>query len=147
QQLLERFSEYLREELPSGMIKCIDAKPLPVGGCSKDKEALYGRAASCKAKGYMLFALMDHTSGAIDRWLVGGMNWSEQKAADLLLSKLPPSTLVLGDGEYDVSRLHDLVASQDAALLTPAPPQGGGRGHHYQSEHRLNALALAQSAA
>ena len=147
QQLLERAFGHLREQLPSGMLKCIDAKPLPVGGCSKDSEARYGRAASCKAKGYKLFALMDWASGAIDRWIVGGMNWSEQKAADVLLSKLPESVAVIGDGEYDASRLHDLVAGQECALLTPAPPQGGGSGHHYQSPHRLNSLALAQSSA
>src|SRR4051812_4727620 len=43
--LLERTYNALREQLPCGMLKFIDAKPLPVGGCSKDTDALYGRAA------------------------------------------------------------------------------------------------------
>jgi len=84
QQLLERAMGQRREELSSGLLKFIDAKPLPVGGCSKDKDALYGRAASCNAKGYKLFALIDAVSGAIDQWLLGPMNGS-----DALLAPAP----------------------------------------------------------
>ena len=122
-----------------------NAKPLPVGGCSKDADALYGRAASCKAKGYKLFVLQDAAAGVADTWLLGPMSWSEQKAADVLLERLSGSALVIGDGEYDVSRLHDLAASHDSALLTPPPPDAKSTGHHYQSPHRKNGLALARS--
>jgi len=143
--VLERSYGQLRDQLPSGMLKYIDAKPLPVGGCSKDADALYGRAASCKAKGYKLFALLDAAAGVADTWLLGSMSWSEQKAADVLLARLGGPSLVIGDGEYDVSRLHDLAAVHDSALLTPAPPDAKSTGHHYQSPHRKNGLALARS--
>lgn len=72
-------------------------------------------------------------------------NWSEQKAADVLLERLSGSALVIGDGEYDVSRLHDLAASHDSGLLTPPPPEAKSTGHHYQSRHRKHGLALARS--
>lgn len=143
--VLQRSYGQLRDQLPSGMVKYIDAKPLPVGGCSKDADALYGRAASCKAKGYKLFVLQDAAAGVADTWLLGPMSWSEQKAADVLLERLSGPALVIGDGEYDVSRLHDLAASHDSALLTPPPPDAQSTGHHYQSPHRKNGLALARS--
>jgi hypothetical protein len=145
--LLERCSKALREELPSGMLKFIDAKPLPVGGCSKDFDADYGRAASCKARGYKLFAVCDAISGAIDDWILGPMNWSEQVAADKLLGRIGSDLVIVGDGEYDVSRLYDIAAGRESALLAPAPLDVKGTGHHYVSEHRKNGLALARSSA
>lgn len=145
--VLERSSLQLRDELPSGMLKFIDAKPLPIGGCTKDHEASYGRAASCKAKGYKIYALVDAVSGAIDTWLLGTMKFSEQYAADVLLGRMTGPALVVGDGEYDVSRLYDLAASKDAALLAPAPAKAKGLGHHYVSPHRKCGLALARSSA
>ena len=92
--VLERTYGQMRGQLPSGMLKYIDAKPLPVGGCTKDSDALYGRAASGKAKGYKLFALHDAAAGVADQWLLGAMNWSEQKVADLLLERLQGPALV-----------------------------------------------------
>ena len=35
----------------------IDGKPLAIGGCSKDRQAGYGRAAGTMAKGYKLHAV------------------------------------------------------------------------------------------
>jgi len=35
-----------------GLFWIIDGKPLPIGGCSKDRQAGYGRAAGGMAKGY-----------------------------------------------------------------------------------------------
>ena len=145
--VLERSYQALREELPSGMLKFIDAKPLPVGGCTKDHDALYGRAASCKARGYKLFCLCDGLSKAADDWLLGPMNWSEQKAADIFLSRITPGCVVVGDGEYDVSRLYDAAAARDSALLAPVPAKARGTGHHYLSPHRQTGLALARSTA
>jgi len=146
-QLLELAFGVLREELPSGMLKFIDAKPLPVGGCTKDRDALYGRAASCKAKGYKLFALVDAASSAIDHWLLGPMNWSEQKAAIILLERLSGPMVVVGDGEYDTSPLYDVAASREVAFLAPPPKAAKGTGHHYLSPHRANGMALARSSA
>jgi hypothetical protein len=146
-QLLELAFAELREQLPCGMLKFIDAKPLPVGGCSKDADAFYGRAASCKAKGYKLFALVDAVSGSIDHWVLGSMNWSEQKAAMVLLARVHGPMVVVGDGEYDTSPLYDLAASREVAFLAPPPKAAKGTGHHYLSPHRANGMALARSSA
>ena len=145
--LLERCYHAMREGLPSGMLKFIDGKPLTVGGCSKDADAGYGRAASCKARGYKLFVVTDAASRAADDWLLGPMNWSEQVAADTLLGRMAGDLVVVGDGEYDVSRLYDTAASRESALLAPGPLDAKGTGHHYVSPHRKNGLALARSSA
>jgi hypothetical protein len=145
QQLLELAFAHLRAQLPSGLVKFVDAKPLPVGGCTKDEDALYGRAASCKANGYKLYALVDHASGAIDQWLLGPMNWSEQHAAAIMFARLTAPAVIVGDGEYDSSRLYDIAASRESGLLAPPPPDCKGKGHRYQSPHRLDGLALGRS--
>jgi hypothetical protein len=49
-----------------GLFWMIDGKPLPIGGCSKDRQAGYGRAAGGKAKGYKL-----HTLAGADGPLAG----------------------------------------------------------------------------
>jgi hypothetical protein len=145
--VIERSYQRLREQLPQGLLKCIDAKPLPVGGCTKDSDALYGRAASCKAKGYKLFVLEDVAAGVPEAWLLGPMNQSEQRTGDLLLDRMPDPGLILGDGEYDVNRLYDHAAAREAALLAPAPQEVLSTGHHYQSAHRRIGLAAARSSA
>jgi hypothetical protein len=144
-QLLERAFGALREQLPSALLKFIDAKPLPVGGCSKDHDALYGRAAGGKAKGYKLYAIVDAACGAVDQWVLGSMNWSEQKAALLLLDRMTSSHVIVGDGEYDTTPLYDHAAAKDCAWLAPAPKKAHGHGHRYISPHRKAGLALAQS--
>jgi Transposase DDE domain len=143
QQLLERAFGSLRDQLPSGLLKFIDAKPLPVGGCSKDLDALYGRAAGTKAKGYKLYSIIDAVCGAVDQWLVGPMNWSEQKAALILLEREIGPAVIIGDGEYDTTPLYDLAASRDLGFLAPPPKKAKGTGHRYISPHRLNGLSMS----
>jgi len=144
-QLLERAFGAWRAQLPSEILKFIDAKPLPVGGCSKDADARYGRAAGGQAKGYKLYAIVDAACGAVDQWVLGAMNWSEQKAAMILLDRMTSSHVIVGDGEYDTTPLYDHAASKDCAWLAPAPKKAQGHGHRYISPHRKAGLALAQS--
>ena len=40
-----------------GLFWVIDGKPLPIGGCSKDRQAGYGKAAGGMAKGYQLLGV------------------------------------------------------------------------------------------
>ena len=42
QQFLERAFAQLREQLPTGILKFIDAKPLPVGGCTNATSSAEG---------------------------------------------------------------------------------------------------------
>jgi hypothetical protein len=39
------------------LLAVLDGKPLPIGGCTKDPDARYGRAAGTMAKGYKLHAV------------------------------------------------------------------------------------------
>jgi len=41
----------------TGTLLVVDGKPLTVGGCSKDRDATWGRAAGGLAKGYKLHAV------------------------------------------------------------------------------------------
>jgi hypothetical protein len=143
QQLLERTFGLLRDQLPVGLLKFIDAKPLAVGGCSKDLDALYGRAAGTKAKGYKLYSIIDAVCGVVDQWWIGPMNWSEQKAALILLERVRGPAVIVGDGEYDTTPLYDLAASRDLGFLAPPPKKAKGTGHRYISAHRLNGLSMA----
>ena len=56
--LLARLERRVVGPTGPGLFWMIDGKPLPIGGCSKDRQAGYGRAAGGKAKGYKLHALI-----------------------------------------------------------------------------------------
>ena len=66
-----------------GLFWVIDGKPRVIGGCSKDRQAGYGRAAAGKAKGYKLHALVGASGIAAGR--VAPMNKDERVMAARLL--------------------------------------------------------------
>src|SRR5262249_44379868 len=82
--LLARLEERVLRPREPGLYWMIDGKPLPVGGCSKDRQAGYGRAAGGKAKGYKLHAVV-HPRGAVAVWRVAPMNVDERVMAAGLL--------------------------------------------------------------
>src|SRR4029079_12066158 len=47
----------------------IDGKSMMIGGCSGDRQAGYGRAAKCKAKGYKLHVIRG-LDGALAAWRI-----------------------------------------------------------------------------
>jgi len=145
--LLERAYAALREALPAGMLKFIDAKPLPVGGCSKDRDALYGRAAGGKAKGYKFYAVVDAQSGVVEAWRLGPMSYAEQNAATHLLPHLPAQCLTVGDKVYDSMRLYDQAQALDQFFLARFPVKATGKAHQRQSPARLEALVIAHTSA
>src|SRR5688500_1648928 len=55
-----------------GLFWMIDGKPLPIGGCSKDRQAGYGRGAGGKATGYKLHAIAGG-GGRLAEWRVAPM--------------------------------------------------------------------------
>src|SRR5262245_7973531 len=67
-----------------GLFWMIDGKPLPIGGCSKDRQAGYGRAANSKAKGYKLHAVIG-SDRSIAAWRIAPMNKDERVMAERLL--------------------------------------------------------------
>jgi hypothetical protein len=71
-----------------GLYWMIDGKPLPLGGCSKDRQAGYGRAAAGKAKGYKLHARVN-PKGAVAGWRMTPRNSDERVLAGRLIKAAP----------------------------------------------------------
>lgn len=126
---------------PSRFIKCIDGKPLPVGGFSKDRDAGRGFGAGCKYKGYKLFALWG--GGPVPAASeVLSADHAESTEARRLLEHLSGYGVVLGDSAYDCNRLYDLAMERGHQLIAPKKRKGSGLGHGRQSEWRLQGLSL-----
>ena len=139
--LLQAVEQALRKQLPWGWIKVLDAKPLPVGGFSKDRDARWGYATKHKARGYKLFAICDHGQ-AIDTWTIGPMNQSEASTALQLVPRIEGEGYLLGDCVYDTNALHDKAGSLGWQLLAPRRRPRTRLGHHAHSPYRLRSLAL-----
>ena len=122
-------------------LRVIDAKPLPVGGPSKDGDARWGRGAGGIQKGYKLHVIWGDGPLPI-AWGLAGLNVSERKMALGLISNLPGEGYLLGDRQYDSAALYEAAAEVGYQLI--APPQRDGRalGHRRQSPSRLRSLSL-----
>src|SRR5262245_41054371 len=131
-----------------GLFWMIDGKPLPIGGCSKDKQAGYGKAAGGKAKGYKVHALVG-SDGSVAGWRVAPMNKDERVMAGRLLRAAPPEVggYVVGDANYDSNKLPWACdARGDLQLVTPRRyGPGNGTGHRKQTPGRLRSIALTES--
>lgn len=125
----------------------IDGKPLPIGGCSKDRQAGYGRAAGGKAKGYKLHTLAGG-DGCLAGWRLAPMNKDERVMAGRILRAAPPEVVgyVLGDANFDSNKLHRVCQERgDLQLVTPRRygPESG-TGHREQTAGRLRSIALTE---
>ncbi len=135
----------LRDKGESGLLAFVDGKPLPIGGCSKDADARFGRGTGSVAKGYKLHAVWS-TNLLPETWTVTPMNGNEKAVANEMVSQLSFGGYLLGDGNYDASYLYDTAFARGYQLVTPyrkgARP---GSGKHYQSPHRLRSIAILNS--
>src|SRR5690242_7848308 len=86
--LLAALEERVVRPTAPGLYWMVDGKPLPVGGCSKDRQAGYGRAAGGKAKGYKVHAIVGG-GGAVAAWRLAPMNKDERVMAARLLRGRP----------------------------------------------------------
>ena len=129
-----------------GLFWIIDGKPLPIGGCSKDRQAGYGRAANCKAKGYKIHAILD-TEGAIAAWRVAPMNKDERVMAERLLRTAPIQGYVVGDSNFDSNKLHQLCDQREQLQLVTLRRYGPshGTGHRKQTKGRLRSMELTEN--
>jgi hypothetical protein len=125
----------------------LDGKPLPIGGCSKDRQAGYGRAAGGKAKGYKLHALVG-SDGALAEWRVAPMNQDERVMAERLLQAAPPEVVgyVAADANYDSNKLHEVCDDRGNLQLVARRRYGpgNGTGHRKQTAGRLRSIALTE---
>jgi hypothetical protein len=118
----------------------LDARPLPVGPCSKDVEARAGRVYGGFARGYKVHELV-YDDGRTAAWAVLPLNVSELVVAEALIDAVRPRGLVVADSNFDSGPLYEQVASHGGRLLA-VPRQGAGEGHRKQSEERLASLFL-----
>ena len=88
EQLLDEASWRLTEAWVFCWVKIIDAKPLPIGGFSKDGDARWGRGVKALAKGYKFYAIWG--AGPLPLvWGLAAMNVSESAMARLRSSTSP----------------------------------------------------------
>lgn len=125
----------LRGDGPPAWELFVDGKPLPVGRCSKDRDA----RPSSHGKGYKLHALWGSRC-LPEAWEVTAAREYEGAVAERLLPQVCGCGLLLGDGNYEASRLYDAAAESGYQLLAPPDGRDTGTGHRYQSPHRLFAL-------
>ena len=131
-----------------GLFWMIDGKPLVIGGCSKDRQAGYGRAAGGKAKGYKLHALVG-PEGTLAVWRVAPMNKDERVMAERLLKAAPPEVVgyVAADSNYDSNKLHEICDDRGELQLVTRRRYGpgNGTGHRKQAAGRLRSIALTEN--
>ena len=144
--LWRALEQRLRDGGPPALVAFVDGKPLPVGGCSKDPDARFGRGAGCTAKGYKLHAIWS-TRPVPEAWEVTPLSANEKAVAGALVGQLASGGYLLGDGNYDASYLYDAAAGRGYQLVAPfRKAKAPGCGKHYQSPHRLAGLALLRTA-
>jgi Transposase DDE domain len=129
-----------------GLFWMIDGKPLPISGCSKDRQAGYGRAANSMAKGYKVHAIVD-SGGAIAAWRVAPMNKDERVMAQRLVCQAPVQGYLVADSNYDSNKLHQACEARDQLQLVTRRRYGSehGTGHRKQSAGRLRSIQLTEN--
>jgi hypothetical protein len=150
--LLEQAQAALRERFACGPSKWLDARPLPVGGASKDPDARCGRAARGQARGYKLHAVVDARAGVFDAWRVAPMSCNEKPiAAEVVPAAVAasraPLLYVAADNEYDGDPTFRMVGASaphgPQLLVSPRRKRPAGPGHREQSGARLRGQAMS----
>lgn len=116
----------------------LDARPLPVGPCSKDAEAKAGRISGGFARGYKLHELACDDGRTVS-WSVMPLNVAESEVARTLIDATKHPGIILADSSYDRGPLYDRVAQYGGRLMA-VPRKAAGQGHRKQSEERLTSL-------
>jgi hypothetical protein len=135
-----------------GLFWILDGKPLTIGGCSKDRQAGFGRAANCKAKGYKVHAIVD-CKGGIAAWRVAPMNKDERVMAERLLREATIQGYVAADANYESNPLHrvcdELSERRNPLQLVTRRRHGShrGTGHRPQAPGRLRSMKLTENPA
>jgi hypothetical protein len=144
-QLLDAVEQRVTWPADSDLYWMIDGKPLMISGCSKDRQAGYGRAAGCKAKGYKLHAIVA-VDGAVAAWRIAPMNKDERVMGARLLKTAKVQGYVVADANYDSNQLHQICDARGQQFVTPRR-YGAGRklGHRAQSAGRLRSMELLEN--
>jgi hypothetical protein len=130
----------------AGLVWMMDGKPLVISGCSKDRQAGYGRAAGGKAKGYKIHVLIDDRR-EIAAWRVAPMNKDERVMAERMLSTADVQGYVLADSNFDSNKLHAVCTKRGNLQLVTRRRYGPDRGHGHrpQTAARLRSKAILEN--
>ena len=108
----------LRAGRPAPLACALDAKPLPIGPHSHDRQARWGRGAGVRAKGYKLHMLLS-LSGTVVAWRLTPMNGDEREMARRLLRDAACAGYHLGDGNFDANAVHEEAARHGGQPVAP----------------------------
>lgn len=144
--LLQLEKRVLRPSEQTNMVWMIDGKPLPIGGCSKDKQAGYGRSAGGKAKGYKIHVIKG-SDGSVASWRLAPMNKDERVMAARMLRGTTIQGYLAADGNYDSNKLHEICDRRDNLQLVARRRygQGKGLGNRKQTEGRLRSKEILEN--
>ena len=129
-----------------GLFWMIDGKPLVISGCSKDRQAGYGRATGGMAKGYKIHAIYD-AGGAVACWRLAPMNVDERVMAGRMLKTADIQGYVVADSNYDSNPLHAICDRRGQLQLIASRRYGPGYGlgHHKHSAGRLRCVERTEN--
>jgi len=144
QQLQEQLLAHFNDQLPSGLLKRLDSRSLPVSWVSKDPEAKTGYGAGQLIHGYKLHELKSHASGHLESWSLTPMNTHDSLAAMALIPHVQGYGYIGADNAYDVNRLYDLAGQYDHQLIAPPKRRARNMGHRRHSPYRLRAGRLLE---
>lgn len=146
QELLKQVEQQAFAPRGPCLLWMMDGKPLVISGCSKDRQAGYGRAVGGKAKGYKVHAIVD-AEGSIAAWRVAPMNKDERVMAARLLRTAAIQGYLLADSNYDSNPLHE-ICDRRGNLQLVSPRRYGpsrGHGHRRQTPGRLRSKELLEN--
>lgn len=129
----------IRDSGVPALVAFVDGKPLSIPAISTDTDAGFGRGAAEKSKGYKLHTVIS-TRAVPEAWEVTPIHTAEAKVAEALVGQLEYGGYLLGDGNYDANGVFDAAAANGYALRTPHRHANAGKGHCYQSPHRLRSI-------
>ncbi|PQO46763.1 transposase [Blastopirellula marina] len=123
----------------------IDGKPLTISGCSKDKQATYGRATGGKAKGYKVHLIFGKT-GIISDWRIASMKVDEREIARRMLRTTTIKGRLVADGNYDSNKLFAICDERGNIELFAPRRYGAGKGfgHRRQTAGRLHSKKILE---
>jgi hypothetical protein len=145
-QLLQQIERQTLAPQGQQLLWTIDGKPLVISGCSKDRQAGYGRAAGGKAKGYKVHAIIA-ADGSIAAWRVAPMNKDERVMAARLIRDATLQGYLLADSNYDSNTLHKLCDGKGNLQLVSPRRYGPDRGHGHrrQTPGRMRSKELLEN--
>lgn len=136
----------LRPDQNENMVWMIDGKPLVISGCSKDRQAGYGRATGGKGKGYKIHVIAV-SNGSVADWRLAPMNKDERVMAGRMLNNATISGYLLADGNYDSNKLH-AKADKLGNLQIVCPRRGSpgkGLGNRKQTDGRPRSKEILEN--